>query len=408
MNTIRWLSVALCLLALGCSEQFADPIGAPRDGSSASDPCAAWTSEEDCRADMQNSCSVQPNRVGCVSEDPNCPAISCTNGDPFVRRTGPALSLRNQPYRFAGTNSWGAAWAPDGCKISELPDGESAATRIFDDMATLGVGVLRVWAFQSYAGSSGVEYSAFSRLVTHARRAGVRLIFVLENQHPDCTRGGRNDDWFKSGYLAPYNGYELSYSEYVERLVEHFQNEPTILAWELLHEAGSEDFASLDAFVRQMTTLIRVHDPNHLIAIGVNNGYSRATNNQGTNSNYAQLHTHSTVDLVDVHDFGAADQALTDFERTSYEIARTLGKPIFIGAMAAELEDQSSAALSRRAARFSAKLDAAYDHGFVGALVYDYYPDWRIPGYSFDLRASDPLGSPNGILEQAAAKFRRR
>ena len=65
-------------------------------------------------------------------------------------------------------------------------------------------------------------------------------------------------------------------------------------------------------------------------------------------------------------------------------------------------------ALSLRAARIRAKLDAAYEQGFAGALVYDYYPDWRNPGYSFDSRPSDPLGGANGVLARASARFRGR
>ncbi|HEX6763978.1 MAG TPA: cellulase family glycosylhydrolase, partial [Polyangiaceae bacterium] len=395
MNARRTLVVAVCLAAVGCDERFADPIGGP---PSSDDPCARWTSEAQCRADVSNACSVQPNPVGCRSDDPDCPESACVTGDPFVRRNGAALTLRGRSYRFAGTNSWGVAFAPDGCKIDEAPDAETAATRVFDDLAELGVGVLRVWAFQSYAGSSGTDYSAFERLVVHARRAGVRLVFVLENQWDDCTKGARNDDWFRTGYTASYNGYALSYVDYVEHLVEHFQSEPTILAWELMHEAGGDDFAALNAFVQDMTTRIRVRDPNHLIAIGVNNGYSPSTSNEGTNSNYAALHAHSTVDLVDVHDFDTLDQPLTEGERIDFGIASALGKPAFVGAMAVLLEDESSAAFSQRANGIRAKLDSAYALGFAGALVYDYYPGWSTPSYSFDSRSSDPLGGPAGVV----------
>ena len=38
--------------------------------------------------------------------------------------------------------------------------------------------MLKIWAFQSYAGTSGTDYSSFERVVDAARRAGVRLIFL--------------------------------------------------------------------------------------------------------------------------------------------------------------------------------------------------------------------------------------
>ncbi|HET9956019.1 MAG TPA: cellulase family glycosylhydrolase [Polyangiaceae bacterium] len=405
MNFTASLALAALFAALGCSQQFADPIGgAPIDTN---DPCSAWTTEEQCRSDAQHGCSVQPNPIGCRSSDASCPASSCISGDPFVRRTGTTLSLASQPYRFVGANSWGAAWAAGGCRISEFPDAESAVTRVFDDLVELNARVLRVWAFQSYAGVTGADYSAFERLVSHAKRAGVRLIFVLENQYSDCTRGARTDDWFRSGYAMSYGGYTLSYPDYVNQLVQHFRDEPAILAWELLHEGGSDDFAAMDDFVERMSTLIRVADPNHLIAIGVNNGYSTGTSNQGVNSSYAELHAHPTVDLVDVHDFDAPNESITEQVATNSSIAAALGKPILLGAIGVKLEDPSAAAFERRAASVRAKLTTAYERGFVGALLYDYYPDWRTPSYNFDSRSGDPLGGNQGVLAEFARQFQK-
>jgi hypothetical protein len=402
------IAVIACLAAGGCNEQFADPIRGEHvpDNGDPEDPCSAWATEEECRADVNNACSVQPSAVGCRSHDPTCAPIACRGGDPFVRRTGASLTLRGQPYRFSGANSWGVAYAPDGCRISEIEDPELAAERTFDDMAELGIDVLRVWAFQSYAGASGRDYAAFERLVAHARRAGVRLVFVLENQHSDCTEGGRDDEWFRTGYTAPYGAYALSYVDYVDGVVEHFRDEPTILAWELLHEAGSEDFAALNAFVQQMSTRIRVTDSNHLIAAGIDNGHSSATENEGPDSNYAALHAHPTIDLLDVHDFDDAEEPLNGDQLANFEIARALGKPAMVGAVAVVLTDGSGGTLVARAELLRAKLDAAYEHGFAGALVYDYYPDWMIPGYSFDSRPADPLGGRNGVVARASARFR--
>jgi hypothetical protein len=394
------------LWALGCGEQFADPIGGPRVPIASGDPCAQWTSENECRADEEHACSVQPNPVGCRTSDPACAASTCTTGDPFVRRNGAVLTLHGEPYRFAGTNSWAVAHDPDGCRVVEIPDADAAAARTFDDMTELGARVLRVWAFQSFAGASGTDYQAFERLMVHARRSGVRMIFVLENHYDDCTNGARDDEWYRTEHMAPYDGYALSYVEYVERLVEHFKDEPAILAWELVHEARADDFAALNGFVQRMTAAIRVRDPNHLISPGVEEGSSAATNNEGASSNYRALHAHPTVDLVDVHDFGPVDEPLTENARRAFAIAGALGKPAFIGAIGVNLDDESASAFTLRANRVGAKLAAAYEHGFAGALVFDYYPDWTDPDYSFDLRAADPLSGPSGVVTRAAAQFR--
>ena len=73
--------------------------------------------------------------------------------------------------------------------------------------------------------------------------------------------GVLDDTWFASGYKSPYGSYALSYRDYVAGLVAHFQSEPTIMAWELMHEASGEQFAALDAFAEDMTTLIRTPTP---------------------------------------------------------------------------------------------------------------------------------------------------
>lgn len=327
-----------------------------------------------------------------------------------MRRTGQALRLHDEPYRFVGVNSWGIAWDEDGCKIGEFATQEAALTRTFDDWVAMQVAVARIWAFQSFAGPTGTDYSAFDRVVRYARRANIRLVLVLENMWADgCTPGEKRDDaWFASGYLAPYSNYTLSYSDYVLGLVNHFKDEPAILGWELMHEAGATDPVALNSFVSGMSALVRSSDPNHLIAIGVG-GETAATSQEGNPSNYFALHAHATVDLIDHHDFNNPNIAFTEGQQTTLEIARSLNKPLFFGALAISVANTTTA-LDLRATQAKAKLDAAFDNGFAGVLLYDYYPDWtttstRETTLSFDSRASDPLGGPTGVIAQAAASY---
>lgn len=390
------------LVLCACDAQYADPVLAP---GATDDPCMEWSTAAECAADTANGCSFQPNPVGCLAGDPACNAGSCQRGDPFVRRAGAVLTLHGKPYRFAGTNAWGVAWS-EACRFASFDTAEAAIAKTFDDLATMRAGVLRVWAFQAYAGASGTDYTNFELIVRHARRAGVRLIFVLENQWADCTRGGLKDDaWFRTGFAAPYGGYALSLPDYVRGVVQHFRNEPTVMAWEVMHEAGASDFSALDGFVEQMSTLIRVNDANHLIATGVNNGSSDASSIDGSPSNYANLHAHPTVDLLDVHDFSAPDVAVTEREQEILVIARSLAKPLFVGALAVELGDTSASSFALRGSRVAAKLEAAFVNGFSGALVYEYYPGWQIPGTNFDARPQEPLAGPNGVLARSARRF---
>lgn len=394
-------SIIVFMLLGACGTQYADAIA---EGSAAApDPCSTWLTESECRADTLHGCSFQPNDVGCHVADPTCAPGICRGGDPFVRRSGATLWLHAAPFTFVGAVSWGVAWDPDGCRMSSLPDQEQALERTFDDLADMRAAVLKIWAFQSFAGNSGVDYTSFDRVVAAARRAGVRLIFVLENYWQDCTAGERNDAWFGGGYQAPYAGYALSLPDYAAGLVEHFRDEPTVLAWEVMHEARGDDFSVLDGFAATMSSLIGERDPNHLIALGLDNGDSPATSRFGEPSNYFRLHEHPEIDLVDVHDFELESQPLPARASEAGAIATLLEKPAFAGATAVALGDTSSESLRARAAAVEDKLLAAFNAGFVGFLVYDYYPHWDIPGYPFDARPEEPLAGTNGVIARHAS-----
>jgi mannan endo-1,4-beta-mannosidase len=394
------------LAIAACGTEYADPIVGAADAaySSSADPCRVWKTQADCQADTAHGCSFQPNLVGCHAGDPACPAGSCGGGDPFVRRTAETLWLHGAPYSFVGTVSWSVAGADgSGCWTTSYSTPDAALARTFDDLSDMRVSVLRLWAFQSYAGPGGADYANFERVVAYARRAGVRLILVLENMWRDCTQGGQRDDaWFSSGYRSPYGTYALGYRDYVNGVVAHFRNEPTLLGWELVHEAQGSDFAALDGFAQDMSALVRAADPNHLISLGTDNGDSAATSRAGNPSNYQRLHAHPEIDWLDLQDFDAPD---IDFPASTSEqqaVANALAKPIFNGAAGLRLGENSAAALTSRGAAITAKLEAAFARGFVGFLVYDYYPSWSDPSYDFDSRAGEPLAGAQGILARHA------
>jgi hypothetical protein len=366
--------------------------------------CERWTTSADCLADTAHGCSFQPNAVGCHIDDSTCAPGTCLGSDPFVRRFGATLQLHGAPFSFVGTVSWGISGdSSSSCRVTAYPTQDAALIRTFDDLADMRVSAFRVWAFQSYAGASGTDYSKFDKVVNSARQAGVRLIMVLENYWGDCTLGGqRNDTWFASGYRSPYAGYPLSLVDYVSGLVKHFRDEPAILAWEVMHEAAGDDFATLDAFGQDMASVIRAQDPNHLIALGFNNGDSPATSNVGEPSNYQQIHDHDGIDLVDVHDLNSPDVALTAGLTRDAAIAVALGKPAFAGASAVSLASTSPGDFQARADAMTNKLTAAFSAGYAGFLIYDYVPGWQSAHWEFDGRAADPLAGPQGVLAQNA------
>jgi hypothetical protein len=382
-------------------------VDAGPDEGTIGDACTRWLTATDCLGDSAHGCTFQPNAVGCYAEDSTCPAGACMGGDPFVRRTGATLWLHGDSFSFLGPVSWAAAGNTTGCRVTAYPTQDDALTQTFDDMVDMKVTGFRIWAFQSYAGAGGRDYSSFDKVVAYARRAGVRLIMVLENNRGDCTQGGQRDDaWFGSGYLAPYGNYTLSLVDYVRGLVTHFRDEPTIMAWELMHEAGGNDFAALDGFTSNLSSVIRSADPNHLIALGINNGDSPATSNTGTPSNYQKLHDHIDIDLFDVQDFDDPTVPMTATMMRDAAIAAALGKPVFGGASAVTLAGTSTSDYATRADAMAGKISAAFAAGLVGFLVYDYYPGWQTTGWDFDGRAEEPLAGPFGILAQNARSNR--
>ncbi len=169
-----------------------------------------------------------------------------------------------------------------------------------------------------------------------------------------------------------------------------------------MHEGHTSDFNAMSAFTEEMSSVIRENDPNHLIVLGTDNGDSPATDRSQSPSNYQRLHEHPAVDMLDAHDFAAPGTPVTDPMLDLLAIAASLGKPIFAGATAVELVDSSTASFTQRAARVEAKLQAAFDAGYVGFLVYDYIPDWQDVTWSFDTRMEDPLAGPKGVLVRNA------
>lgn len=411
--------LVLSLVLTSCGTQYPDPVRAADAGASGMgdtagasamggsggmvDPCASWHTEDECNRDTVHHCSLQPNDVGCVLNDAGCAPGICSGANPFVRRVGASLLLKGQPFRFVGTNAWGVAWADAGCRYGGFPDQDAALTKAFSELTEMHVQVLRVWAFQAFAGPNGNDYSALERVVQYARSAGIRLIFVLENMSTDCSKGRRDDSWFQTGYAAPYGGYALSFPAYVDGLVVHFSNEPTVFAWELMHEAGGNDASAMLAFSKQMSGLVHSKDMNHLIVLGTNNGDTRATSTDGNPSPYATLQGLDSVDLIDSQDFSSPDAAVTVSEQTDLNVATSLQKPCFIGASAISLGDTSAAAFSARANRMSAKIQGALDAGFAGFLVYAYTPGWQTPGLDFDGRSADPL---SGVVAKFATSLR--
>lgn len=337
----------------------------------------------------------------------------------FVTRSGRQLILNGDPFRFVGANLYDAA-ATDkySCNPSKrLSDADLLTTlRYLHDKA--GATVLRFWAYQTYT-QGGTDFSGTDRVIAAAKQVGMKVIPVLEDGPGNCTNTTdvtpkskyENDTWFSAGYKVPYGNASLSYRDYVKVIVQHYANEPTILAWSMMNEADTSARDSsgrtvLVDFATDIAGVIKSVDTRHLITVGTqSNGAPGASG-----PDFTAVYSVPDVDLAEVHDWGywgsdqsampggegatppAADspscKATNAPVGCSFALAAGLDKPLFVGE--AGIMGRTAEERSTRATLLRAKMDAAFGAGAVGYLV------WSIntgitDGYDVLISDDDPL-----------------
>jgi mannan endo-1,4-beta-mannosidase len=322
-----------------------------------------------------------------------------TVGNAFVTRVGTSLYLNGQPFTFTGLNVYNANGRGN-CAYA-LGTGSALATGLAN---ATGTDVMRAWFFQYEATSNGqLDWSAFDHTLAVAQAAGVHVIATLADQWGACdgttSRGRLTVDWYRSGYtVAPYApGALLSYRAWVQAVVSHYRDNPTIMAWELMNEPAAPtdttgacpdqngSAAVLQTWASDMAGLVKGIDPNHLVGLG-EQGSSQCGM---TGANYAGLHVPG-VDLCSEHDYGQPTTALTDGIRYDLATCSALGLPLFVGESGMTVTEAGSAA--QRAAYLDSKFTGQLAAGVVGELVWDYCLDTPTScnAASFDILPGDP------------------
>ena len=342
-------------------------------------------------------------------------AVQVTDPPPsagvFVKADGRNLELAGKPFVFMGVNIWGAASDQSifDCGAEES-DHAAYLERTFQSLQSLGVNVVRFFAFQSYA-AGGTDLAPIKQVIDAAAAHNIRVIPVLGNHFGDCDyypsyahdlAFTKTTDWYDTGYRTRNSGYTLSYREYVRMIVTAFKDDPTILMWQLMNEAQVSDLSDADgavlrAFVTDVSGLIKSIDPDHLVSIGTN-----ATGQPGTQgpSNRA-LHEIATVDVVEGHDYGADDDPLPGYPDARWNTiwgamsdAVELNKPFFMGEAGIQAGADSSCphTLSQRADLLADKVRAMFREGGVGYLYWSYTEHASTAGNScgYDMAPGDP------------------
>lgn len=390
MRTSSSAALVLALSVLGCGQQELDLLVQTQ----AEDPCLAFQSEDSCRANVAQGCSFQPNVEGCLSTDPSCQPGLCRGGDPYVRRVERSFFLNGAPFRFAGVSGWGLLEATQ-CTSTKPEEREQWMQRAYDELVQSRTKVARVFAFQSSAGPAGTDFALFDASVRFARRAGIRLQFVLDHAQGNCSVGGRRENsWYASGYQGLDGNYQRSYRDFTEALANRYQNEPTVLGYVLLQGLGGAEPATLTNFVNDMGKLLRVAAPRQLVSLDL------TWEGGDTAANYRALQELPVVDLLDVDDY-QFQKSLEPLDPVLLETLASIDKPTVVGEGAFLLDDATDAALVRRAEKARERLANYAQWGFSGALLWAYQPGWSAVSEEFDARPGDPLLQPGGVIASA-------
>ncbi len=321
----------------------------------------------------------------------------------FVYADGTRLLLDGEPYQFLGVNVYGAAndramsfACGPAANNGRAP--EEYLNAMFTEMENMGVNAVRFWAFPSFAlrDDETLDFSAIDRVIRQAREHNIKVIPVLENQWNHCPGSiHKYNDWYASGYRAPYGEYPLSFVEYVDAIVARYGDEPTVLMWQIMNEAQSEDRNGVDdpeslrRFAEALSARIKELDQNHLVSLGTIGRGQAGIDNE----NFALLHQLEAIDVVEAHDYRHEEEAwpASNFHSIdrAYRIAQELGKPFFIGEAGICRDNllpggrpDCDVQFSReeRAALFDAKLNAALvEREVAGYLLWE----WDNPPVDF-------------------------
>lgn len=380
-----------------------------------------------------------------VQQDNRGRASIADASDSFVTREGSRFVLNGKEFKFVGFNLFDAAntYFPDQGKNGYSCPRDNGwwrdiytETELDQAMKQMkneaGASVLRFWAFQRYT-NGGTDWSGIDKVIRVAKRNGFKVLPVLEDGPGYCTfpepQGNAKwkysgDTWYTDGFRKKMGNYQLTYPEYVKAIVSRYKDEPAIFGWAMMNEADTSkrvvgpngDESALVGFAREIGTIIKDIDKNHLLTVGTqSNGASGASG-----KDYVAVHSvkgpngEDLIDFGEIHDWpywggdtqalpGSAD-GLTLPDPDSPDCVKTyqaklgcsiansvskLNKPILMGEAGISARDDSGRA--RRATLMDNKMSAFFNAGGAGYLVWQ----WNkvIDGEAYDVQPNtrDPL-----------------
>ena len=315
-------------------------------------------------------------------------ALGVRGGGTFVRREGTRLVIDGEPYRFAGTNMWYAAYLG-----ADAPYGNRARLRgELDSLLALGVDNVRILGSSELSPlkasitpafrDRGTTYNetlltGLDYVLAEIGRRGMRAVIYLTNFWEWSGgmmtylywNGGRYIDMNDPAHPWPQFPNMTSefygnapavamYHDYVRSLVGRingitgvrYADDPTIMSWQLANEprpAGDEQVGARHmqaylAWINGTARLIKSIGPNHLVSTG-----SEGTQGcLGSDTCVADAHVSPDIDYLTAHiwpqNWGWADPKnlagtwptvevnTRDYIAGQSAIAQRLGKPLVI------------------------------------------------------------------------------
>jgi len=250
----------------------------------------------------------------------------------FVSVKDAQFQLNGLPYRFYGTNAYWVQMTTD-----------DDMERVFHDIATAGLQVVRTWAFNDVADkpSSGTYFQILNngkatindgadglqrldKVVATASKYGIKLLLTLTNNwgpqrsEPSSSFRRRDDGTLPRAYLSnDYGGMDLynrafvsnpthddfytnpdiikAFKAYVSHVVSRYADNPTVLGWELANDprcastlsaSSSCNPKTITTWVNDISGYIKSLDSHHLITAGDGGFYC-----QGCSKIYAKTST---------------------------------------------------------------------------------------------------------------------
>jgi len=347
-----------------------------------------------------------------------------STGQPPITASGQNLEIAGTPTKFVGVNAYELAtdWGTNhGCGGMETA-AQTAA--LFASLPPHSI--VRFWAFQgdlaTDATTHEIDWTPIDQVFYLAAAYHVYLIPSITDQGGTCDGGHWQDpSWYTGGYREVFDtatdadgtgDTPLSYWDYLQELVDRYENSPALGMWEPISEAEASSCAAayqpldcsghqtcpdeaaaaadLTSFFTTVGGEIRSLDPTHLIEEGLLGGSQCGM----VGSDYQAVGASPGIDVLSVHDYygpaplgGDPSNGLA----ARFSQAAALNKPIItgeVGIMAGSAPGCES--FAQRASDLQAKAQAQFAAGSSAFLVWNWVLDPLGP-CSYNTGPGDPL-----------------